>query len=197
MDAGRRIRILRKAKKIDARELAERAGISYGSLMRAEHGRGDLQLKSLARVAEALGVSLGELLDEPTAPVCAEVFAWGGMEVVGEQRYLHLWEPGNELGASYLLERGDFGEPEKVIAEVVERALERRRLPGGVRETPLLRRWGGLLTAPPPPEALFAAGWIRGEVQVWRPDPREALRAWGHPAPPPCAEWRPEPEEEA
>ena len=51
-----RIRKLRKRKKISQMQLAERSGVSYGSIKRFESS-GQISLLSLTRIAGALGVS--------------------------------------------------------------------------------------------------------------------------------------------
>jgi len=58
---GQRIRELRKQAGLTQEDLAERAGMDFTSIGAAERGNRNLSLKSLARVAEALGVSLEEI----------------------------------------------------------------------------------------------------------------------------------------
>ncbi len=57
-----RITQLRTKRKWTKRELAQRAGLSYGYLWRLEAARQDPTLTVLEKLAKALGVSVGELL---------------------------------------------------------------------------------------------------------------------------------------
>jgi transcriptional regulator with XRE-family HTH domain len=58
-----RIRQLRTKRKWTKRELAQRAGISYGYLWRLEAARQDPTLTVLEKLAKALGVPVTGLLD--------------------------------------------------------------------------------------------------------------------------------------
>ena len=58
-DIAKRMAQLRKRKKISQKELAERSGVSLGSLKRFEQ-TGEISLQSLTKLALALGVE-GEL----------------------------------------------------------------------------------------------------------------------------------------
>ena len=60
---GQRIRRLRDAKGLTQSELAACAGLSPKHLGELERGRGNPSLKSLQSLADALGLSLGELFD--------------------------------------------------------------------------------------------------------------------------------------
>lgn len=57
-----RITELRTKKNMSKRELAERAGISYGYLWRLEAARQDPTLTVLEKLAKALKVPIGRLL---------------------------------------------------------------------------------------------------------------------------------------
>lgn len=60
---GLRIRRLRQAKGQTQDELAENADVSQKHLGELERGRGNPSLKNLQRLADALGLSMGELFD--------------------------------------------------------------------------------------------------------------------------------------
>ncbi len=66
-----RIRSLRQEKGLTQEALCERAGISVDSVNRIESGSRVPTLDTLARIARALGVSPGDLLQMPLAPVVA------------------------------------------------------------------------------------------------------------------------------
>lgn len=62
MDIGRKIAKLRQARSLTQKELAEGAGISIHYLSRIEEGnRSSPHVKTLSRIAFALGVTLDEL----------------------------------------------------------------------------------------------------------------------------------------
>ena len=67
-DIGRRIRELRKLRGLSQEELAERAGLTLESISRAERGRSEITISSLARVCDALGVRLPEFFDRTVVP---------------------------------------------------------------------------------------------------------------------------------
>lgn len=54
---GKRIRTLRKAREMTVLQLAEKAGVHENTVRNAEYGRLEsMQLRTLARIADALGV---------------------------------------------------------------------------------------------------------------------------------------------
>lgn len=59
---GRTIRGLRKGRKLSQTELAEGAGVSLMTISRIERGEHDPHIKTLARIARALGVSMLDVL---------------------------------------------------------------------------------------------------------------------------------------
>jgi len=61
--AGRRIRRARKQAKFTQAQTAKRAGIAPARISEAEHGYASLTLRTLGRIAKALGVKPGDLLD--------------------------------------------------------------------------------------------------------------------------------------
>jgi len=64
--AGARIRALRESRGLNLHELARLSGISAPALSLIETGKRDLRVSSLYRIAEALRVSAGDLLDGET-----------------------------------------------------------------------------------------------------------------------------------
>lgn len=81
---GRRIRARREARGLSLQELAERAGWSRRFLVDAEAGRANPSVGKLAVLAEALGVSLGELCDLPPAGRRPRRFALIGLRGAGK-----------------------------------------------------------------------------------------------------------------
>jgi len=71
---GARIRAVRDARGLNLHELARLSGISAPALSLVENGKRDLRITSLQRIADALRISPGALLDgspadrEPQAP---------------------------------------------------------------------------------------------------------------------------------
>ncbi len=65
-----RIRAIRHRKKLTIQALAKKAGnMSYTFLSNVETGKADPSLSTLKRLADALGVSVSELVkDSPTRP---------------------------------------------------------------------------------------------------------------------------------
>lgn len=61
---GRRLRGIRQAKGISARDLAERAGVTAAYLSRLENGKVSPTVASLTRVMQALGESVGALFGQ-------------------------------------------------------------------------------------------------------------------------------------
>ena len=62
------IRVIRQRKKLTLQALAQKAGnMSYTFLSNVETGKADPSLSTLKRLADALGVSVSELVKEPPA----------------------------------------------------------------------------------------------------------------------------------
>ncbi len=61
---ARRVRVYRKARGMTRERLASAAGLSVTTLQALEGGRRDPHLSSVVAVSDALGVTIGELLDE-------------------------------------------------------------------------------------------------------------------------------------
>ncbi|RAZ31809.1 helix-turn-helix domain-containing protein [Microbacterium sp. SMR1] len=62
---GATVRDSRKRLGLSVHALAEKAGVSFGLVSQLERGMGNPSLQSIHRLAGALGVPVGQLLDEP------------------------------------------------------------------------------------------------------------------------------------
>jgi transcriptional regulator with XRE-family HTH domain len=62
-DFPARLRQLRTSRELSLRKLAEQAGCTHPYLVDLEHGRSEPTLGLLRRLAQALGVTVGELVD--------------------------------------------------------------------------------------------------------------------------------------
>jgi len=60
---GEQVRAWRGVRGLSQRALAERAGVGYVLVARLELGQTDPRLSTLRRLAEALNVTVGELVD--------------------------------------------------------------------------------------------------------------------------------------
>jgi transcriptional regulator with XRE-family HTH domain len=60
---GARLRELREERFLSHRELAQRAGVSPTTVLRIENNEGDTQRRTVRKLAAALGVEPGELLE--------------------------------------------------------------------------------------------------------------------------------------
>lgn len=60
---GARIKKIRKAKGMTQEQLTEKARIDYSFMNRIEGGKKNPSLKTIAKLARALGVKLSELFD--------------------------------------------------------------------------------------------------------------------------------------
>src|SRR3712207_9296209 len=68
MTTGRKIRRVRMDQELSQRELAQRAGLSMNAISLIERELRTPGINTLAKIAYALGVSPGELIEEPTLP---------------------------------------------------------------------------------------------------------------------------------
>ena len=69
MEIGQKIRAIREAKGMTAREVAARSeGMGSPAYSRIETGASEPTIDSLRRIAAALGVKMGDLLDEDFQP---------------------------------------------------------------------------------------------------------------------------------
>lgn len=72
MEIGKRIRDARKAAGLTQEEVARRAGMSLKGMGDIERGDiPDPHYSSLSKIARALGVSIGALMEEPAPKVLA------------------------------------------------------------------------------------------------------------------------------
>lgn len=62
IDIGLRIRQLREESKLSLQEFADRLDIEYTNVVRIEKGRTNFTIGTLVKIANALGLSLHELL---------------------------------------------------------------------------------------------------------------------------------------
>ena len=62
----KKLRQYREERKLSLRGLAQKAGVHYVSLIRLEAGTFDPRLSTLHKLAEALDVSVCDLIDQPT-----------------------------------------------------------------------------------------------------------------------------------
>ena len=63
-EIGERIKELRKSKGVNQKELAQKAGLSIGSIQGYEQGRYNPKLEAIAKIAGALGVDLKVFYDD-------------------------------------------------------------------------------------------------------------------------------------
>jgi len=61
---GRNIRILRAARRLTQRQVANVAGITFGFLSKVESGKAFPRVPTIEKIARALGVEPGQLLSE-------------------------------------------------------------------------------------------------------------------------------------
>lgn len=64
---GKKIRNIREQKKLSRKALAEMVGVSPKTIQRYEEGENNTNIKTLQRIADALGVSISELMAAPSA----------------------------------------------------------------------------------------------------------------------------------
>lgn len=62
---GQRIRDLRKAENLSVRRFALVVGTGHSHLIQIEQGKIDIRYSLLCRIADGLGVEVGELTDDP------------------------------------------------------------------------------------------------------------------------------------
>ena len=65
---GVKLRHTRMTKGLRLRDLAEKAECSESMLSKIENGRAVPSLKTLYRIAEAMGLTVGQLFDQPAEP---------------------------------------------------------------------------------------------------------------------------------
>jgi transcriptional regulator with XRE-family HTH domain/Zn-dependent peptidase ImmA (M78 family) len=104
---GERLRRLRKARGMRAKDVAERAGIAPMSLSRIETGKHDVVYRTLQRVLAAMGCTLRDLAELEPAPTAAT------REIV--RRLTKAGVPGRVLERILL---GEQDQPERVLERV-------------------------------------------------------------------------------
>jgi transcriptional regulator with XRE-family HTH domain len=68
-DLGVRIRDLRKSGGLTQEDLGEKAGLSYKFIGELERGEVNVSLDSLLKIAEAMGVKIGDLFSKEKIPI--------------------------------------------------------------------------------------------------------------------------------
>lgn len=69
---GKRIRDARKAAGMTQAELADKLGISYQGITQWENGLRNPKYESLCKIADAIGITVGELMGRPEESGCEE-----------------------------------------------------------------------------------------------------------------------------
>jgi len=87
METLKRLKEIRKQKKISSDKLGELVGLSGSAIRNIEAGRRKIKLETLEKIAQALGVSVAELLSEPRKekPKTVEDIAWEMVEMFLEK----------------------------------------------------------------------------------------------------------------
>ena len=67
LELGKRIAELRHAERLSVRRLALIVGTGYSHVIKIEKGTVDVRYSLLCRIADGLGVRVGELTDDPRA----------------------------------------------------------------------------------------------------------------------------------
>ena len=95
---GARLKVHRAASGMTQQQLAEAIGLTPQNLSRAEGGLGGMSLGMLQRVADALGIRLGDLVDAESPPAADE----------REMELLRLWRalPDDEREVALRMLRG-------------------------------------------------------------------------------------------
>jgi XRE family aerobic/anaerobic benzoate catabolism transcriptional regulator len=153
---GRRIRLKRLHAGLTLRALAQAADLSPRFLMDVEAGRGNISVRRLAAIADALHADLGELLSasstEPSRPIVALLGLRGaGKTSVGRRLARRLTVPFLELD-TVIAERAGLalGEVFSLYGEDYYRRLEREVLSEHLTAARpcVIAVGGGLVTAP-------------------------------------------------
>jgi XRE family transcriptional regulator, aerobic/anaerobic benzoate catabolism transcriptional regulator len=166
---GRRARALRLARGWTLREVAERSGVSPRFLVQLESGRGNISVRRLADVAQALETTPAILLTDdaaPAAPVIALLGLRGaGKTTVGRRLAKRRGVPFVELDKK-IEEAADLslGEIFSLHGEEYYRRLEREVLQEVLKDgQPMVLATGGGLVASPETFAMLR----RSAVTVW------------------------------
>lgn len=114
-EIGEKIRDFRNIRKLTVRRLAEAAETSVSMISQIENAKTNASVATLVRVADALGVTLGDLLSEGTTPSSSRVMRkadrpevkWGSgsfKQLLTPRPFLHVeayeleLAPGDQLG---------------------------------------------------------------------------------------------------
>src|SRR5207237_8406269 len=68
IDVGERLQALRRYRRCTLRVVAKRSGLSESFLSQVERGRASASIASLRRIADALGVSMADLVEQDRLP---------------------------------------------------------------------------------------------------------------------------------
>jgi XRE family aerobic/anaerobic benzoate catabolism transcriptional regulator len=166
---GRRARALRLARGWTLRDVAERSGVSPRFLVQLEAGRGNISVRRLADVAEALETTPALLLTDDAAPVPEVIALLGlrgaGKTTVGRRLAKRRRVPFVELDRK-IEEAADLslGEIFSLHGEDYYRRLEREVLQEVLKDgKPMVLATGGGLVASSDTFALLR----RSAVTVW------------------------------
>jgi XRE family aerobic/anaerobic benzoate catabolism transcriptional regulator len=173
---GKSVRERRLARGLTLKELAARAGLSPRFLVQVESGAGNISVRNLAGLADALGTSAGALLSAADAPAGPRVIALLGLRgagktTIGRRLARRLRRPFVELDQR--IEEAaslSLGEIFSVHGEDYYRRLEGEALDRVLAEDrPLvLATGGGIVTSPGTWSRLREAAltvWLRAEPQ--------------------------------
>jgi len=173
---GKGVRERRLARGLTLKELAARAGLSPRFLVQVESGAGNISVRNLAGLADALGTSAGALLSSPETPAGPRVIALLGLRgagktTIGRRLARRLRRPFVELDQRIEEAAGlSLGEIFSVHGEDYYRRLEGEALERVLAEDrPLvLATGGGIVTSPGTWSRLRGAAltvWLRAEPQ--------------------------------
>jgi XRE family aerobic/anaerobic benzoate catabolism transcriptional regulator len=175
-DLARATRGLRQARGLTLREVAARSGLSARFLVQVESGRGNLSVRNLAALAEALGTTASALLTHPATkdgpPVIALLGLRGaGKTTVGRRLARRLRVPFVELDRRIERAAGlTLAEIFSLHGEEYYRRLERQVLETilAAERPVVLATGGGLVTSPETYARLRRRAltiWLRAEPE--------------------------------
>jgi XRE family aerobic/anaerobic benzoate catabolism transcriptional regulator len=153
---SQRARLLRQQQGLTLRTLAERSGLSLRFLMDVEAGRGNISVRRLAELADALGTTAADLLTAHTEDPAPRIIALLGLRgsgktTVGRRLARRLKLRFVELDKQIEHRAGmRLAEIFTIHGEDFYRRLERDALTDllGSRQSMVLAVGGGLVTAP-------------------------------------------------